>query len=58
MSDRVTESHQKYNKSLAEHIKTMEKEEGGAFSSLKRLIVVIGNFNGDTSRKAETGDRR
>ena len=51
MSDRVTESHQKYNRSLAEHIKTMEKEEGGAFSSLKRLIVVIGNFNGDTSRK-------
>jgi hypothetical protein len=44
-------SDKKYNKSLADHIKNMENKDGRAFSSLKSLLVVIGNYNGRTSRK-------
>ena len=51
MSEKVAESHRKYNKSLAEHLKNMENRDKKAFSSLKKLMIAIGNFSGETRRK-------
>jgi hypothetical protein len=51
MSEKVAESHRKFNKNLAEHIKNMEGKDRRAFSSLKKLIIAIGNFIAETRGK-------
>jgi len=51
MSDKVAETHQKYNKSLADHMKNVETKDRKAFNELKKILVVIGNFNESTRNK-------
>jgi hypothetical protein len=51
MSDKVAETHQKYNKSLADHMKNTETKDRKAFNELKKILVVMGNFNESTRNK-------
>ena len=49
-SDKVTESHKKYNSSLADHLKNYNSNNKG-FPTLNSILIEIGNYHADTRRR-------